>query len=133
MITTEMRKTGIDVMGDIGWGTHFCLFYETKADLLDTLAAYCKSGLENREFCLWVVAAPVTEDDAWQALRQVLPDADRYIASGSIEIVAASDWYLLDGRFDLNRVIRGWTEKLAHASTRGYAGVRVTGDTAWLE
>jgi signal transduction histidine kinase/PAS domain-containing protein len=30
-------------------------------------------------------------------------------------------------------VIRGWNQKLAHASARGYAGVRVTGDTAWLE
>lgn len=27
----------------------------------------------------------------------------------------------------------GWNEKLARASARGYAGVRVTGDTAWLE
>ena len=27
----------------------------------------------------------------------------------------------------------GWHEKLARASARGYAGVRVTGDTAWLE
>src|SRR5258708_29502459 len=27
----------------------------------------------------------------------------------------------------------GWNEKVAGASGRGYAGVRVTGDTAWLE
>jgi len=54
-------------------------------------------------------------------------------ADESIEIVAARDWYLQDGTFDLNRVIRGWNEKLARASARGYAGVRVTGDTAWLE
>jgi hypothetical protein len=34
-IATEMLKTGIDVIGDIAaWGTHFCLFYETKEDLL---------------------------------------------------------------------------------------------------
>ena len=32
-----------------------------------------------------------------------------------------------------NRVISGWNEKLTRASARGYAGVRVTGDTAWLE
>jgi len=40
---------------------------------------------------------------------------------------------LQDGTFDLNRVIGGWNEKLARASARGFAGVRVTGDTAWLE
>ena len=46
----EMRKTGIDVVGDmVAWGAHFCLFYETKEDLLDTLISYCKSGLESEE------------------------------------------------------------------------------------
>ena len=32
MMTTEMRKSGIDVVGDMPWGTHICLFYETKRD-----------------------------------------------------------------------------------------------------
>jgi MEDS: MEthanogen/methylotroph, DcmR Sensory domain len=54
----EMRKSGVDVVGDMPWGTHFCLFYETPADLLETLISYCKAGLENQEFCLWVVAPP---------------------------------------------------------------------------
>jgi C4-dicarboxylate-specific signal transduction histidine kinase len=130
---TEMRKTGVDVVGDMPWGTHFCLFYETRADLLETVVCYCKAGLENQEFCLWVVAEPVTVADARQALKGAVPDLDQYLANHSIEIVAAGDWYLQDGMFDLNRVISGWSEKLASASARGYAGVRVTGDTAWLE
>jgi len=133
MPATEMRKTGVDVVGDVPWGTHFCLFYETRADLLETLVSYCKAGLENQEFCLWVVAEPLGEEDARQALERSIPDLDQYLADQSIEIVAARDWYLQDGAFDLNRVISGWNEKLARASARGYAGVRVTGDTAWLE
>lgn len=24
--TSELRKTGVDVVGDMPWGTHFCLF-----------------------------------------------------------------------------------------------------------
>ena len=132
-MTMEMRKTGVDVVGDMPWGTHFCLFYETQADLLETTVAYCKAGLESQEFCLWVVAEPLAVEDAKRALRRAVSDFDRYLADRSIEIVAARDWYLQDGTFDLNRVIGGWNEKLAHASARGYAGVRVTGDTAWLE
>jgi PAS domain S-box-containing protein len=132
-MATEMRKTGVDVVGDMPWGTHFCLFYETRADLLETLVSYCKAGLENQEFCLWVVAEPLTGEDARLALRRVVPDLDQYLADHSIEIVAARDWYLQDGTFDLKRVISGWNEKLTSASARGYAGVRVTGDTAWLE
>ena len=34
-MSIDMRKTGFDVVGDIPWGTHFCLFYEAKQDLLE--------------------------------------------------------------------------------------------------
>ena len=131
-MTSELRTTGIEVVGDMPWGTHFCLFYDSKSDLLETLAPYCKAGLENGEYCLWVVAEPVKETEARQALAGVVPNFDRYLREQSIEIVAAQDWYLHNGAFDLTRVIKGWTEKLARAMARGYAGVRVTGDTAWL-
>ena len=96
----EMRNTGIDVVGDMPWGTHFCLFYETQADLLETLVYYCKAGLESQEFCLWVVAEPLTEEDARGALKRAVPEFDRYLADHSIEIVPARDWYLQDGTFD---------------------------------
>jgi C4-dicarboxylate-specific signal transduction histidine kinase len=132
-MATETRNSGIDVVGSMPWGTHFCLFYETKDDLLDMSISYCKAGLENEEFFLWVVAEPLTIEEAKDALKGAVPDLDRYLADSSIEIVSASDWYLQGGTFDFKRVAAGWLEKLARASARGYAGVRVTGDTAWLE
>jgi C4-dicarboxylate-specific signal transduction histidine kinase len=131
-MATETRKTGIDVVGDLPWGSHFCLFYETKEDLLGTSIPYCKSGLESEEFCLWVVAEPLTIEEATNALKDAMPGLDRYLADSSIEITSARNWYLQGGTFDLKRVTDGWHEKLARASARGYAGVRVTGDTAWL-
>ncbi len=132
-IGSETRKSGIDVVGDIPWGTHFCFFYDTKEDLLDALTAYCRAGLENEEFCLWIVAEPLTIEEAVAALNDVMPGLDRYLADRSIEILSANEWYFDRGTFDLRRVIDGWHKKLAYASARGYAGVRVTGDTAWLE
>jgi transcriptional regulator with PAS, ATPase and Fis domain len=132
-MTAEMGKTGIDVVGDMPWGTHFCLFYETLTDLLEPLVFYCKAGLESQEFCLWIVAAPLTEEDATHALKQAVPDLDRYLDDHSIEIASAHDFYLQNGRFDLKKVTDGLNEKLASASARGYTGVRVTGDSAWLE
>ena len=57
---TKFRPSGIDVLGDMSWGAHFCLFYETKEDLLDTLVPYFKAGLEHNEFCVWVVADALT-------------------------------------------------------------------------
>jgi C4-dicarboxylate-specific signal transduction histidine kinase len=129
----ETRKTGIDVVGDMPWGTHFCLFYDTKEDLLDITSSYCKAGLEGGEFFLWVVADPLTTEDAKESLKRTMPDFEQYQDTSSIEIVTARDWYLQGGGFDRERVAKGWLKKLSWASGRGYAGVRVTGDTAWLE
>jgi signal transduction histidine kinase len=132
-MATEMRKSGIDVVGDMAaWGTHFCLFYETKEDLLHTLIAYCKTGLESEEFCLWIVAEPLTIEEATDALKDAVPALDRYLADSSLEIASARDWFLKGGTFDGKRVTGDWYEKLARVSARGYAGVRVTGDTSWL-
>jgi len=32
-----MRKTGLEVLGERPWGTHFCVFYETDEDLIEML------------------------------------------------------------------------------------------------
>jgi len=129
---TGLRKTGISVVGDLPWGTHFCHFYETKEDLLDILIPYFKTGLENNEFCMWVVFDPLTAAEARNALRQAAPETERYLADGALEIVPHSEWYLKDGVLDVERVIAGWKEKLAQALARGYDGIRVNGNEAWL-
>jgi hypothetical protein len=132
-MATEIRQTGIDVVGDmVGWGAHFCLFYETKADLLDTLISYCKSGLEREEYCLWIVAEPLTIAEAREALHDAVPALDRHLADARFELVAARDWFLQGGTFDGQRLTAAWYEKLARVSARGYPGMRVTGDTTWL-
>jgi signal transduction histidine kinase len=132
-MTAEMQKTGIDVVGDmVAWGAHFCLFYETREDLLDSLIAYCKSGLGREEYCLWIVAEPLTIEEATAALKAAVPDLDRHLADSRIEIVSARDWFLPGGTFDGKRLTDAWYEKLARVSARGYAGMRVTGDTTWL-
>ncbi len=129
---TTLRETGISVVGKMPWGTHFCHFYETKEDLLDILIPYFKTGLENNEFCMWVVFDPINEDEARDALRGAIPGIERRFAAGDIEIVAHSQWYLRNGTFDLQRVIEGWKEKLNQAVANGYAGLRVNGNEGWL-
>jgi hypothetical protein len=47
-----MRHTGIRDMGDMPWGTHICLFYETPEDLLDTAVYYFAQQVpRHRAFC----------------------------------------------------------------------------------
>jgi signal transduction histidine kinase/PAS domain-containing protein len=127
-ITTELRKPGISLLGDMPWGTHFCHFYETKEDLLHTVVPYFKAGLESNECCVWVVSEPVSEEEARDALRPAVPDFDRYEANGSLEILSGRDWYFREGVFDRERVSSAWIEKLDRALARGYDGMRVSGN-----
>ncbi len=84
-MASEPRRASVDVVGDVAaWGAHFCLFYETKQDLLDTLISYCKSGLEREEYCLWIVAEPLTIEEARAALKNAVPDLDRCFADSRL-------------------------------------------------
>jgi len=128
----ELRKTGIKVVGDVPWGTHFCCFYETKQDLLDSLVPYFKAGLESNEFCLWVIGDPLTEDEARRALGEAVPDLDERFLNENIEILDGLKWYLTENVFNLERVASAWDKKLWQALARGHDGMRVSGDTFWL-
>jgi len=132
-VTTALRNTGIEPVGEMPWGTHFCHFYETKDDLLETLLSFFKVGLEAGEFCAWVVSEPLTEEEVWQALDRAVPGLGRYVADQSIEVLKARDVYLAGGEINLHRIISNWSAKLERALSRGYQGIRVSGNTAWLE
>ena len=132
-MTTALRNTAIEPVGEMPWGTHFCHFYETTDDLLETLLPFFKAGLESNEFCVWVVSEPLTEGGVWQALDRAVPDLDRYVSDHSIEVLNARDVYLAGGAIDLHRIISNWSDKLQGALSRGYQGIRVSGNTAWLE
>ena len=132
-MTTALRRTGIEILGGVPWGAHLCVFYETKQDLLDTNVAYFRAGLTHREFCVWVISDPIEEIDARAALAQRMPDFERQLADGRIEIVAGRDWYLQDGKVDPRRLIDGWHHKLRAALANGFEGMRVSGNAFWLD
>jgi DNA-binding CsgD family transcriptional regulator len=129
----ELRRTGIGPVHDVAWGTHLCSFFETTQDLLETLTPYFKAGLESGEYCVWLVSGRLTRHRAATALREAVPDFDRYLAERSLDIISAREWYLENGRLDLRRVIAGWHRRLSRAEARGFAGMRVTGTAAWLD
>lgn len=82
-----MRRSGIDIVGDVPWGAHFCQFYETRQDLIDVLVPYFQEGLAANEFCMWVTSEPLQVDQAYAALRAAVPDLDEHIEKGQIEIL----------------------------------------------
>ncbi|HWD92164.1 MAG TPA: MEDS domain-containing protein [Verrucomicrobiae bacterium] len=128
----ELRRTGIPVLGTVPWGTHCCHFYETKEDLLESLTGFFKAGLEDGEFCLWIVSPPISINNAIAALRNAVPDFEERLTRHDIEIIPYEQWYLTDGVFDLSRLKERLREKLNEMSQTGHTGARATGNTGWL-
>ncbi len=101
--------------------------------MCEILVPYFKAGLENNEFCVWVTSPPFSDEDAEAALRQAMPDFDRFRQGRQIEILRHSDWYLKGGEFSQQQVLEGWLDRLEQALRRGFEGLRLTGNTFWLE
>src|SRR2546428_13486300 len=129
------RDTGLKAVGEVPWGTHFSIFYETKQDLLDVLVPYFNTGLRNNEFCLWIVASyeflNVTE--ATNALRKSIPSVDRLIDKGNIEIVAHTEWFLKNGKVNISRAVGRFRQRMNYALTSGFEGLRANGSPAWMQ
>ncbi|MEA2984635.1 MAG: hypothetical protein QOD94_889 [Alphaproteobacteria bacterium] len=132
-MTTALRSTGVNVLGDMPWGSHVCVLYESKQDLLDTVIPFLKTGLESKELCFWALSDPLTLEEAHTALRGHIPAFDRHLAASDVEIVAGREWYLPGGRFNLKKITDRWEEKLRGALARGYEGLRVSGNAFWLD
>jgi DNA-binding CsgD family transcriptional regulator len=131
-MSKTLRSTGVNVLGDMPWGSHVCVFYESSDDLLDTVIPFLKTGLESNEYCLWALSEPLTMRDARTVLRRRVADVERHLDAGQLEIVSARDWYLPEGRFDPRRVTDAWEAKLREALAKGFDGLRVSGNAFWL-
>jgi DNA-binding CsgD family transcriptional regulator len=127
------RKSGIRALGEMPWGTHICVFYDTKNDLLETNASYIEAGLSGNEFCVWAVSEPTSVDEAEAFLRRNIAEFDRYRTAGQLEILLGYDWYLRGDEFDPQRITGGWHAKLRLALSNGFDGMRVSGNAFWME
>jgi signal transduction histidine kinase len=133
MTMNEMRPSGLAAVGALPWGAHFCQFYGERNDLVDSLVPYFKAGLEAGEKCLWVTSEPLRAEDARTALRQAVPNAEDRLLCGQLEIIDHEDWYLRTGQSDAGATLRGWVDREQQALSQGYQGLRLTGNTYWVE
>jgi len=131
---SKPRKSGIDVLGDIPWGSHFCVFYETRQDLLDVLVPYFKAGLESNELNIWVISKRyfASVEEAVAALEQAIPDVHSFLETGRLEVLAEADFYFMGNEFNWERLVNTWKEKIAGALARSFEGLRASGDVSWL-
>ena len=131
---TNKRKTGINLIEEVPWGAHLALLYKTTENLFRILVPYIKSGLENNEFCMWIVTSDfLTVNEAKRALERRVKDLDIYFKKGQIEILDSSQWYKGSEKLESTKILKAWIEKEKLAIQRGFDGIRITGDTRWIK
>jgi PAS domain S-box-containing protein len=94
---------------------------------------YFDAGLKNNELCICVASEPLGVDRLREVFRERIAGFDGYLKKGQVEILPYTEWYVKNGRMDLDVVLAGWAEKLRQALDAGYSGLRVSGNTYWLE
>lgn len=127
------RFSGIEFVGDLPWGTHFCQFYQNTEELMEILIPYFKSGLENSEFCMWITPETLGLEQAKQLLRESIPDFEAYFQKGQIGIISYADWYEKTYISDFNKSLKAWIEKVSQEDANTYEGLRLSGDSTWPE
>jgi C4-dicarboxylate-specific signal transduction histidine kinase len=132
-VQKSIRKSGIEAVGDIAWGAHFCQFYGSQADLAETLVPYFEAGLREGESCLWAAGDQLEAQKAEALMTDAVPEFKKFLSTGQMEIVSTSDWYTPDGVFNGDKVLQAWIDKEAASRSKGFAGLRLTGDTHWIE
>jgi DNA-binding CsgD family transcriptional regulator len=130
-----MRDTGLPGVGKVPWGSHFCIFYETKNDLLDILVPYFKTGVENNELCVCYGGAYEfnTIAEAKRRLSKKLPEINELVRSGKAEILERTDWFAGNGNINIPKTVDRFQKKLDYALRRGFTGLRFHGSSAWLK
>lgn len=107
-----LRSSGVGIIDDMDWGTHFCHFYQTKEDLTNILVPYFKAGLENNEFCIWITSNPLSVEEAIESMQKVMPDIKKYLDTKQLEIIPYNEWYINYDEFNSKNVLKGWVEKV---------------------
>ena len=116
----------------IAWGSHLCTFYRSPADLLRLVTAYVQAGLEDGEACLWVLPPATSPLEAISTLQANIPHIHESLSTQQLELIPCYEWYVSAGTLETEKILAAWSQKVAQATSR-FAGLRVTGDTSWLQ
>lgn len=130
---SSIRSSGIDIIGNVPWGTHFCQFYQNEEELKDIIVPYLKAGLESNELCIWITPCHLETKEAKKTLKIAIPDIDIYLEKKQVEIIPFSFWYIKGEVFDFQRVLKYLIEKVNKSLASGYDGLRLIENTCSLE
>jgi hypothetical protein len=130
----NLTDCGLKGIKAVPYGVHMCHFYEGREDLAAALVPYFVAGLRNEERCVWVTAEPLDAHAAKAELARTGLNVDALERKGSLIIRDASDWFASIDRLDgaKAKIMDLWLDEERRALAAGYNGLRITGNTAFV-
>ena len=124
--------SGLQTVPHLQWGSHLAHFFASGKELGEMLVPYFKAGLENNERCLWVTGRAFNAEQARSALRGAVSDLDKRVRNKQIEIVNGEEWYSTSDKLQPDELLRGLLQREHDAVESGHAGLRTSGNCAWV-
>ncbi len=125
--------SGIHGVGNVPWGAHICHWYVKAADLAACHTPYIAAGLRDGERCFWLTGAPYEAAQAKQDLGRVFPGADEARERGALSVLDIREWYTAGGGFRGPDLVEYWLGQERAALQAGYAGIRIAGNTSFVQ
>lgn len=131
---SHLTECGLPGINRIPYGLHACHFYPGREQLIEALVPYFLAGLRAGERCIWVAAPPLPAEEAERELRAVWAGAGEALARGAVRILDFDRWYTGTAGFNgTDVVVKLWLDEEERALAEGYTGLRLTGNTSFLE
>jgi CRP/FNR family transcriptional regulator len=115
--------------GQVSPGDHIIFIYEDTPELTAFAVSFIEEGLARGERCLYVI-----EDQDLPEITEALAaggvDVDRESQRGALVFLNAEE-YAGPPPFDPLRLIEVIRRRMAEASSRGFAGMRIAGQMTW--
>lgn len=114
-------------------GTHFCLFYRSRAEVLELLPPFFADGIAQGHRAIWALPDWLEQRAAVAAIERGGARLERALEDGTLQLVAQEELYG-DGRGGfrgITAVLDHWIAEEKISLSRGFLGLRVSGDGTW--
>ena len=129
---SHITNCGLPGIDQVPFGMHACHFFSNRDHLVAVLVPYAIAGLRGNERCLWVTAPPLPARQAVKALRAAWNGADDAVQAGALRIIDFDHWYASAAGLKGLDVMELWLEEEKRALAEGYNGLRIGGNTSFL-
>ncbi len=121
----------VRAIDEIGPHDHACLIYRSTEQRLASAVPYFRQGLLKNDRCVYV-ADEDTAEGALENLRSHGIATAVAAARGQLVVMPSQGAYLVDGRFDAERMVGFLDVATNQALADGFDALRVTGEMSWV-